>query len=97
MWWNKNVLYRWSIVIECLEQWSILSVMEWENYSKNPHKTTKQLSSTNLIFFQICIHTKIYVDIELSHLLDLSSSNSLSQTISHMKIASIILPYFEIR
>lgn len=37
------------------EKEGMREIREWsEKRCENPHKTTKQLSSTNLIFFQFC-------------------------------------------
>lgn len=50
-----------TVSIKCLEHRDNTNYGVWDYdddaLTEIPHKTTKQLSSTNLIFFQICMHT----------------------------------------
>lgn len=72
----QNILSTHERMPEGVEK-GMREIREWsEKRCENPHKTTKQLSSTNLIFFQFCTAEALETVFapSLSHLLDLLPS-----------------------
>lgn len=72
---TKYFIYTWEMP-EGVGGYERNTWMECEKRCENPHKTTKQLSSTNLIFFQFCTAEALETVFapSLSHLLDLLPS-----------------------